>query len=190
MSSDCQDDFVGDASLGGDPKAGIFAVADGHGPNGRRVSQLLVKDLGGAITAELDPKLPVEKALKRAYLKLNVQLLKSQARGMPLRDGTRRYMALHAATCRCMPLRAAPPPHRPTAPPLHRPTAQIDCAISGSTCLTVLLHGGRAYAANVGDSRCVAAMRAADGSLEAVDWTVDQKPGTWTMAARAVAREL
>ena len=73
-----QDDFAGDASLGGDPDVGIFAVADGHGPNGRRVSQLLVKELSATIASEVDPKLGMDKVLKRAYLKLNVKLLKSQ----------------------------------------------------------------------------------------------------------------
>jgi len=125
-----QDDFAADACFMGDPKLGVFAVCDGHGPNGRRVSTLLAGQLCSTLESEWDPELAVERVIKRAFLKLNVQLLRSQ----------------------------------------------VDCAISGSTLVALVLSGTRVYAANVGDSRCVAGLRLDDGSYDAQEWTHDQKP--------------
>ena len=70
--------MAADACFGGQPNVGMFAVADGHGPNGRRVSQLLAAELASALSSEIKPGLGMELVLKRAYLKLNVQLLRSQ----------------------------------------------------------------------------------------------------------------
>lgn len=141
-----QDDFAADACFADDPTKAVFAVCDGHGPNGRRVANLLASQLVSTLASELDDDITVDRVFKRAFLKLNVQLLRSQ----------------------------------------------IDCAISGSTCLALLVSGTRAYVANVGDSRCVAAIKISDssvsnGALEAVEWSVDQKPEVFEEEQRLLA---
>ena len=55
--------------------------------------------------------------------------------------------------------------------------APLDCRLSGSTCAALLLEPTRAITANVGDSRCVAAVqRSARDRVRAVEWTTDQTP--------------
>eukprot|EP00250_Pteridium_aquilinum_P001803 c12017_g1_i1 orf=628-2148(-) len=52
----------------------------------------------------------------------------------------------------------------------------IDCFCSGTTAVTLLKQGTDLIIGNVGDSRAVLATRAEDGTLDAVQLTVDLKP--------------
>ncbi|XP_078433199.1 putative protein phosphatase 2C 66 [Wolffia australiana] len=52
----------------------------------------------------------------------------------------------------------------------------IDCFCSGSTAITLIKQGQDLIIGNVGDSRAVLGMREEDGTLEAVQLTVDLKP--------------
>lgn len=53
---------------------------------------------------------------------------------------------------------------------------EIDCALSGSTAVCTLVRQGALYCANLGDSRCVVARKAAGGKLKVVELSIDQKP--------------
>lgn len=52
----------------------------------------------------------------------------------------------------------------------------IDCFCSGSTAVAVVKQGDYLFIGNIGDSRAVLGTRAADGSLIAIQLTVDLKP--------------
>ena len=179
-----QDNFAADACLCDDPNLGLFAVMDGHGPHGRQVAALLADELqshvAAAMTApaadrggggpsggsEAQPPPPpcaqyaisCESALRRAFLAQHVSLLKQ---------------CQESAASHTQPLPPQPPP--PPPPPLRGDA--LDCRVSGSTCAVLLLEPTRAVTANVGDSRCVAAVqRSSRDRLRAVEWTTDQTP--------------
>lgn len=62
---------------------------------------------------------------------------------------------------------------------------QIDVSLSGSTCVTAMVRGGRIYCCNLGDSRCVLA-REEGGKLKAVGLSDDQKPERADERARII----
>jgi len=55
-------------------------------------------------------------------------------------------------------------------------SSNIDCSFSGSTCIVVYLAGNKLYSCNAGDSRAVLARATADGRLQAIPLSSDQKP--------------
>ena len=61
MHGGLQNDFAADACFAGDPNMGVFAVFDGHGPNGRRVANLLSAQLVSTLESELDVDAPMDR---------------------------------------------------------------------------------------------------------------------------------
>lgn len=62
--------------------------------------------------------------------------------------------------------------------------SQINIAFSGTTCVFGVLLGKRLYVGNIGDSRCVMARQAPDGSIVPIALSVDQKPDSPKEKAR------
>jgi serine/threonine protein phosphatase PrpC len=61
----------------------------------------------------------------------------------------------------------------------------IDVNLSGSTCVTAMVRGGRIYCCNLGDSRCVLA-RQEGGKFKAIGLSDDQKPERADERARII----
>ena len=62
-----QDDFAADACFADDPTKAVFAVCDGHGPNGRRVANLLASQLVSTLASELDDDITVDRVSPHAH---------------------------------------------------------------------------------------------------------------------------
>ena len=104
-----QDNFAATASFMGDPAHGLFAVFDGHGPNGHRVSKLLASSLGQSLQNEMDRSLPLPTVVKRGFTRQNDELLKSSvdcaisgATCAALLLTTESALTAHVGDCRCV----------------------------------------------------------------------------------------
>ena len=149
-----QDAFAADARLG------LFAVIDGHGPAGHRISARLAEELVGQVASELVPPPPVSHAVAAAHT-----LAPHVAPELAIR---RAFLAQSVALLRTGPT--------------------LDCSLSGATCAALLLDGPRAITAHVGDVRIVAAMqRSPRDRPRAEDWTTDHCPTVPDEAKRLAA---
>lgn len=92
------------------------------------------------------------------------RLLAAQAAALHSRSDRKRLRAMREA---CRDADAAMRDHV---------SAGFDASLSGTTACFALVSGATVLLANVGDSRCVVARRAADGGVEAAALTVDAKP--------------
>ena len=181
-----QDSFAADACLCDDTNLGLFSVMDGHGSHGDRIASMLAKELHVRVAAELSSdaddghaephagrRLSLESALRRAFLAQHVAILKQHQQPTPEQQQQQQQQQQQRSQQSSL----QPTSLLQSQQPSQQPDAPLDCRVSGSTCASLFIGPSWAITANVGDSRCVAALqRTARDRLRACDWTVDQTP--------------
>ncbi|KAM7273067.1 hypothetical protein ACFE04_027731 [Oxalis oulophora] len=131
----------------------LCGIFDGHGPWGHFVSKKVRKSMPVSLLCNW------QEALAEAALYSDMDLIKSDKKHERFNIWKRSFLK----TCTAVDQELAQ----------HR---KIDSFYSGTTALTIVRQGEHIYIANVGDSRAVLATTSDEGSLVAVQLTMDFKP--------------
>lgn len=162
-------------------------VFDGHGPHGHMVAKRVRDSLPSKLSAHWEVNLKSEDVLKEISLNAGASLYPEDASLISAADESRVSIDVEETgkhpeifqTLKESFLKAYKVMDREL-----KSYTNIDCFCSGTTAVTLIKQGQDLVIGNVGDSRAILGTRDKDGSLTAVQLTVDLKPNLPAEAER------
>nr|XP_004237585.1 probable protein phosphatase 2C 33 [Solanum lycopersicum] len=162
-------------------------VFDGHGPHGHMVAKRVRDSLPSKLSAHWEVSLKSEDVLKEISLNAGASLYPEDASLISAADDSRVSIDVEETgkhpeifqTLKESFLKAYKVMDREL-----KSYTNIDCFCSGTTAVTLIKQGQDLVIGNVGDSRAILGTRDKDGSLTAVQLTVDLKPNLPAEAER------